>query len=866
MKGTRLAGFEIIDKLGAGGMGEVWRARDEQLGRIVAIKVLPADLHADPDRRARFEIEARALAALNHPNIVSVYGAGEHEGRSYIVSELVEGESLRAVLDRGRVPFRKVVSMAVQIAEAMAAAHAAGIVHRDLKPENIMVTPDGRVKVLDFGLAKKTPVASPVGDATATLSPSIPGLVLGTAGYMSPEQVRGEAVDARSDIFSFGAVLYEVATGKRAFAGASAIETMHAVLHQDPPESSDSASSLSPALDTIIRRCLAKRPEQRFQSASDLAFGLNALSPAVTSATQAAIPARSATDKRVHRWILPVAAALGGVALFAAGFYLRDRTSHKDSVAYQRITFRTGLVTNARFAPGGRNVVYCAKWDGGPARIYLETPGTPDSRDLQLLDNALLLSVSAKDEIAFISPPFQIDGTGTLSRGSISGPVMRPALENVLGTEWSPDGSSMAVLRLVGGRASLEYPLGTVLWATSESPPLAFRVSPDGKRIAMAHYYKGTSIAISVIDPSKEKSKSIQVIAVVSDQTPNRIDPSIAWSPDGREIIFRSFDPSEWGTIYAMDMKGQRRILARAPGHLTLYDVASDGRMLIRTDNRQLGILGAAPGGSQEMDLSCLDASRLIGISADGQAIAAEVSGESGGPKGSVYLRKTDGSSPVRIGDGAAYALSPDGQWVSGYSAVGSNMRRYALLPAGAGEEHEINVPQLKGFGVVFGWRPDHETLLVFGPGKTRNYQNYAWNQTSGALKPIGPEGQGDVIPLVSPDTQRIITKGPDGNWWAYSVDGGESRRIQGLTTHDYPVGWRSDNRSIYIVTHHNENQMLPVSTLDIETGARAPWKEIRPMRPVEQVENLKITPDGKAYAYNFIVKTSDLYITSPVK
>jgi hypothetical protein len=866
MKGTRLAGYTIIDKLGEGGMGEVWRAHDEQLGRTVAIKVLPVDLSGDPGRRARFEHEARALAALNHPNIVSVFGSGEHEGRLFIVSELVEGESLRVLIDRGRIPFRKLIGIAVQIAEAMAAAHAAGIVHRDLKPENIMLTPDGRVKVLDFGLAKKTgritEEAAP-SNATATLALSTPGLILGTAGYMSPEQVRGEPVDSRSDIFSFGAILYELATGKPAFSGRSAVETMHAVLHQEPPESSDSAMSLTPALNVIVRRCLEKRPDQRFQSAADLAFALSAISSAEISGAHSSV-SQYARNKPRRNWLWPALAAVGGLALFAGGFYLRGRTIHNDALRFQRITFRTGLVTNARFTPDGHNVVYSAKWEGGPPHIYLATPGTPDSRDLQFPDESMLASVSSKEEIAFISPPFAIHGTGTLSRGSIAGGQMRPALVGVGFADWGPDGVSMAVLREVDNTSRLEYPVGNVLWETKGSPPMAFRISPDGKRMAFAHYYSGSSVAISLIDKLSEKSPPSKVLAVVSDQNPNPIDAMLSWSPDSREILFRSFDPREWGTIYAMDLKGRRRLVLRAPGHLTLYDVASDGRMLIRTDNRQVGILGMAPGSTAETDLSCLDSSNLAGISADGQVIAAAVSGESGGPKGSIYSRKTDGSPPVRLGDGAAWALSPDGKWVSGFSSVDAVTRRYTVLPTGAGEEHEIAIPQLKGVDIVFGWRPDNETLLVFGCGKTRNYQNYAWNQKSGDLRLIGPEGQGDLLPMASPDTSRILTKGPDGKWWIYPVDGGESFAVKGLSPHDSPVHWRSDNRSIFIVTHHDENRMLPVSILDVESGVKTPWKEIRPSRPVEQVQNLDITPDGRAYAYNFIVKTSDLYIASP--
>jgi dipeptidyl aminopeptidase/acylaminoacyl peptidase len=435
---------------------------------------------------------------------------------------------------------------------------------------------------------------------------------------------------------------------------------------------------------------------------------------------------------------------------------------------------------------------------------------------------------------------------------------MRPALEGVLNADWSPDGNSMAVLRAIDGRFRLEYPIGKVLITGLDFPLMAMRVSPDGTRVAYVYFHEGSSIALSVVDGDRKR----QMLTVVSDQSPNRIDPSIAWSPDGKEILYRSFDPKEWGTIYAVDMKGRRRVVTRVPGHVTLYDIARDGRMLIRTDNRQVGILGAGPGDKTERDLSCLDASSLFGISEDGSAIVAMIVGESGGPKGSVYLRKTDGSPPIRLGDGAAWAFSPDGKWVSSFTSANQLTRKYVLLPTGAGEEREVAIPELKGLNVVFGWSRDDETLYVMGKGKTKDgYQYYAWNTKSGALRTIGPSGVRDGIPLVSPDRNSLLTYGPDGRLWVYPVERGEARLVTGLSAHDSPIAWRTDNSSLYVVTHHDENRMFPVSVLDLATGKKTPWREIRPARPVEQVLDLQVTPDGRAYAYNFLVKTSDLYV-----
>jgi hypothetical protein len=278
-------------------------------------------------------------------------------------------------------------------------------------------------------------------------------------------------------------------------------------------------------------------------------------------------------------------------------------------------------------------------------------------------------------------------------------------------------------------------------------------------------------------------------------------------------------------------------------------------------DTRQEGILGVAPGDPTERDLSCMDASELDGIADDGRTIVATIVGESGGPQGSVYLRNTDGSPPIRLGDGAAWALSPDGKWVSGYSSTDPLKRRYVLLPTGAGEERELSIPKLKGMNIVFGWSADGDSLFIHGPGPTKNWQNYLYKPKSGELRPIGPEGMGDGLPLVSPDRQLVLAIGPDDEWWVYPVNGGQAQPVKGLSEHDAIVGWRSDSKSFWLTTHHDENKTLPVSILDLASGKRTEWKEIKPSRPVEQVTRLRITPDGKAYAYNYIVKATELYV-----
>ena len=852
MMGTRLGKYEILDKLGEGGMGEVWRARDSQLNRTVAVKILPTDVSADPGRRARFEQEARALAALNHPNIVAVYEAGQQDSRVYIVSELVDGESLRTIIDRGRLPVRKVLSLAAQIAEAMAAAHAVGIVHRDLKPENIMVTHGERVKILDFGLAKQT-VAATAGDATATLPLTNAGTVMGTVGYMSPEQVRGASVDHRSDIFSFGVVLHEMLTGRRTFQAASSVETMNAILHQEPVP----LDVESPALATVVARCLEKRPDRRFQSAADLAFALQSISGA-TSGTQQALKAIPA-GRGLSKW--PIAAIAGAIAVFFTGYLVRDRTIHRDPPRFQQITFRRGLVSNARFTGDGRNVVYAASWDGNPFRVYLASPGNPEARDLDLPNGSMLAAVSSKDDLAILTGPFGQDGAGTLLKSSLSGGQMRPLLENVRMADWGPDGASMAVLRVENRKFRLEYPVGTPLLDRMEYPLVAFRVSPDGARVAYATYHQGSSIAIGVVD----RAGKTQLLGSVSGQTSEIVDPLLSWSPDGQEIWFRSFELTEWGTIYAINLKGRRRVVTRVPSHAIITDIARDGRVLLRTDTRQVGILGKGPGEASERDLSCLDTGNLVGLSEDGLAIAANVVGESGGPKGSVYLRKTDGSPPVRIGDGFAFALSPDAKWVTGYVSR-DGARQFMLLPTGAGEEIPIKISSIGFGGAVIGWLPGERQYIVAGALPNKRWQCFAWDGAKDSLRPVCPEGIADNFLMLSPDRQRLLGQGPDGGTYAYPVQGGEPIAVKGATTHDAVVGWRADNKSLFIVEHRDSNKTLPVSVLDIVSGERKPWKEIRPAQAVDEASKLRITPDGSAYAYNFRVKLTDLYVAEGLR
>jgi serine/threonine protein kinase/tetratricopeptide (TPR) repeat protein len=341
--GTKLGEYEVKSLLGSGSMGEVYRAHDSRLGRDVAIKILPSFFSADSDRLRRFEQEARAAAALNHPNILAVFQMGTCEGAPYLVSELLEGETLREQIKRGALPVRKVIDYAVQIARGLAAAHEKGIVHRDLKPENLFVTKDGRVKILDFGLAKLTQPQSSSEHSALTLTEGTEaGVVMGTVGYMAPEQVRGQTADQRADIFAFGAILYEMLAGKRAFQKPTSPETMTAILNEDPPGISQVTTNLPPALQRVVHRCLEKNPEQRFQSASDLAFALDALPDSGSAHWGMAAKAATAVAKR---WTAIVPAVAAVLAIAVGGYVYFHRTTKltdKDTIVLDDFTNSTG--------------------------------------------------------------------------------------------------------------------------------------------------------------------------------------------------------------------------------------------------------------------------------------------------------------------------------------------------------------------------------------------------------------------------------------------------------------------------------------------------------------------------------------------
>ena len=506
MIGKSLRSYRIEAKLGAGGMGVVYKAVDSRLGRTAAIKILStAALNADRERR--FVQEAKAASSLNHPNIVTIYDIDTQEldGKpiQYIAMEYVAGDTLDHLIGKKGLRIRDVLKYAAQIADALSAAHAAGIVHRDLKPSNVIVTPQGVVKILDFGLAKLSEPAGADAYAETLHGEGSPlteeGTILGTVAYMSPEQADGKKVDTRSDVFSFGSVLYEMATGQRAFAGGSKLSSLSAVLYKDPQPASQAVADVPPELDRIISRCLKKDPERRWQTMADVKVALEELRDEMDSSNLALSTPSPAARKmpRTRLWagVGLLVGVLLGLALRITYEYEQKFVRPIEPPSFQRLTFRRGDVTSAKFAPGN-TVVYSAEWDGAPSTLFSAQPGNRESQPLAL-PSARVLAISPRGEMAILLGGGDV---GTLARVPFGGGAPREVLEGVSGADWGPDGESLAVVRSVGGKFRLEYPVGTVLYETERRPPLTPRVSADGKLVAFFDFdIEGGDYALCVI-------------------------------------------------------------------------------------------------------------------------------------------------------------------------------------------------------------------------------------------------------------------------------------------------------------------------------------------------------------------------------
>jgi dipeptidyl aminopeptidase/acylaminoacyl peptidase len=824
--GNRLGPYEIVTLLGAGGMGEVYRARDARLEREVAIKVLPAALGGDPERQRRFEQEARATARLNHPNLLQIYDVGEHEGRPYLVTELLEGATLRERLEQEALTPRKAIELAIAIASGLAAAHEQGIVHRDLKPENLFVTHDGRLKILDFGLAKLVrPETAPDGGTAAPtrgVAETAAGLVLGTVGYMSPEQVRGQPVDPRSDLFSFGAILYEMLSGRRAFRGETPADTMSAILREDPPELGPDTQA-PPVIGRLVRRCLEKNPAERFRSAWDLAFQLEAIS------------------------------GISGASPVASGV----EDAPRGPATFRRLTYAEGFLYTARFAPDGQTVVYSAAWNGGPARVYMKRPESPEAIPLAL-PSADVHAISKRGEMALVlSPAWAHNGAwrGTLAAAPLFGGGTREMEERILDADWLPGGDDLVVVRDGAGRGAIEWPIGRPIHETTGHVTFP-RVAPNGQAVAFLDHplpYDDRG-AVAVIDRQGKRKALTPLWPSVQ---------GLAWSPSGEEIWFTATDSGSTRSLHAVTLDGRIRMISGFPGAVRVFDIAADGRVLMARDSLRIGVRCRPPDGAEERELSWLDWTRPRDLTPDGRILLLTEQGESAGTNYLVCVRGTDGSPVIRLGEGEALAISPDGRWA--LATLPAPESPLTLLPTGTGRPRTIAVQGVHVLSAC--WLPEAGRVLCVGRARGGAACAYLLHLNREIFERLPLEGADRPNGVaVAPDGTRAVLSFSDGASALLPLDGGAPRPGPDLRAGDRVEAFSADGEWLFV----EEAPAVPrqVVRVRVASGERVPWRGFSPGDPtgVVHVLSTRIAADGGAYAYGYNRVLSELYVAEGLR
>jgi hypothetical protein len=873
--GSHLGTYGILSPLGAGGMGEVWRARDSRLSRDVAIKVLPDELSSDPERLRRFEREARAASALSHPNIVTIYEVARLDSTSYIAMELVEGKTLREIAAGAPLPFRKILSIAPQIAEGLARAHTAGIVHRDLKPENVMVTADGIVKILDFGLAKLTHPLEDAGhsmDGKTVSAPTRPGIAMGTVSYMSPEQASGYPVDFRSDQFSLGSMLYELASGKPAFKRPTTAQTLAAIIEDEPEPIARVAPKTPAPVRWVIERCLSKEPKGRYASTEDLARELADLRDHISDLSTGSGVAIEPPHPP-PRWR---AAILPAVILAAiAGAYVlgqRIQLARTSAPRFRQLTFRGAGIGTARFAPDGQTIVFSSQTEGRPPELLSMRLDSPETRSLGL-PPAQILSISPAGQMAILlAPPFSLGPrmghmafeqvvvrdpfliSGTLAEAALAGGAPRELLEDVLFADWDPNAKDLAATRRFGNRTRLEYPVGTVLYDGEQNLLNCPRASFRGPLV----FKDWDSLFLK---PRGEPVRALSGPVAAAE---------IAWNDASGEVWYTIGPGTEFRRethLRAMDPSGRDRLVSRLPGDFVLYDVTRDGRVLLGRLEETSEILGNFPVQPRERNLSHFDSSEVQTLSANGDVLLFT---DVVRLPGFAYLASTDGGQPKHVSDEwDILTMSPDGKSLLCRTDTG-----FALAPTGAGAVRRTDVP---GIGIEFvdsnraGFLPDGKRIFFPASDGSRHRGVWVANLDDGTARPITPD---DVrLPIIVGDGHSLCARAPDRNWYLYPVDEkAEPRKVVGIQSGEEPI--QSTPEGLLYVRGADELRpgeslmTTRVFRVDPLTGRRELWKEMSPKDPRigGGISKVVFSADGKTCVWTHIRYSTELVLAEGLK
>jgi len=855
--GTKLGDYEVKSLLGSGGMGEVYRARDSRLGRDVALKVLPSFASADSERLRRFEQEARAAAALNHPNILAVHQMGSYQGAPYLVSELLEGETLREQIKRGRLAVRKAIDYGVQIARGLAAAHEKGIVHRDLKPENLFVTKDGRVKILDFGLAKLTqPQAGSDNSALTLTKGTEAGAVMGTAGYMAPEQVRGHTADHRADIFAFGAILYEMLAGKRAFQKPTSAETMTAILNEDPPAISQVTTNLPPALQRVVHRCLEKNPEQRFQSASDLAFALDALSESSGSAT--AYPLKEAGKTELlafiadqKRWVYGFLAALILLAVGLGWFWSKYRQSPQQRVLSERqITHSLpeNHVWRGKISPDGKHVAY-ADYKG----LHLTALETGESHEIALPEE---LRNNLRDVTWFPDREKLIIESASESEGhvlwliSIFGGAPIKLRTESSGAKVSPDGASIAFLSSNGHEIWLAGANGENPRKILDKPGAHYwslAWSPSGQRLAYLKEFEKSGLNYNSGGTIETLSLIGGLPSVMVSDPGLLVWANMVWLPDGRLVFSSTGGTDLLGDVnlWAIRADPQTGMPSRNPVQMTHWaastafnpSVSSDGSRIVvaKSHERSYVFVGELKDNGTRLEsakrLTSSDSSDApVGWTRDSGAILL-MSNRAG--RFQIFKQRIDTDTPellVNSSDDQMFpAFSPDATWILYWSLPhGTNSQitsqKLMRLPASGGSLEQVLESPTDPM-VIFRCpagpvgscvisRAEEGQLIFYGldpvQGQGKEIMRTKLGQANDLEWSISPGGS--QIALVSDAQLREQVRILD-------LQKGTERNLQlpkkwSITN----LSWAADGKALYAGVHSNE---VLISRIDMDGNTR---------------------------------------------